>query len=173
MHAKVFRNALALVAGGVMALVAPLAWGEQGSAGAAERHTERGVAYFNEGFYDLAPHGKSADAAARYALAVREFQAAIAAQPNAVEAHRRLARVYHVQRDDQGAAAAYRRVTELTPYDVDAYVNRALALIRLNRLEQAIEALSNAKAWTTDARVLGQLDGYIAKVRAHQREEVR
>jgi len=78
-----------------------------------------------------------------------------------------------VQKNFDGAAAEYKKVTELAPGDLDAYVNLALALIELKRLDEAIQALENAKQQTPDTRALDALDTYISKVRAHQAKEVK
>ncbi len=43
----------------------------------------------------------------------------------------------------------------------------------LRRHDEAIQALENAKGQTSDSKTLNTLDTYIAKVRAHQAEEVR
>ena len=57
---------------------------------------------------------------------------------------------------------------ELTPADLDAYVNLALALIELKRLDEAIQTLEKAKGQTSDPKALNTLDTYLSKVRAHQ-----
>lgn len=143
------------------------------SAEGAEHHNQQGLAYFQKGFYEHAPKSQAAEAERNYGLAVREFKAAIAQDAAYAEAHRNLARVYFVQKNFAGAAQEYRRVTELASHDLDAYVNLALALLELNRTDQAIQALEEAKTHTAEPGVLQTLDGYIAKVRDHQGKEVR
>jgi Flp pilus assembly protein TadD len=73
-----------------------------------------------------------------------------------------------VQKNFAGAAEEYRRVTELAPADLDAHINLALALIELNRDDEAIKALENAKGQTSDPKALATLDDYISKVRNHR-----
>jgi tetratricopeptide (TPR) repeat protein len=139
----------------------------------AAYHNQRGTEFFKKGFYDHAPKDQAADADLSYGLAIKEFKAAIAKDASYTEAHRNLARVYHVQKNFEGAAEEYRKVTELAPDDVDAYVNLALALIELKRLDEAIQVLENGKEHTSDPKALNALDTYISKIRVHQAEEVR
>lgn len=154
-------------------LSVPGAFCQDISAGEACLHNQQGMEYFKKGFYDHAPKNQAADAERNYGLAVKEFKAAISRDFSYTEAHRNLARVYYVQKNFDGAAEEYRRVTELAPGDLDAYVNLALALIELKRPAEAIQALENAKGHTSDPKTLETLDSYIAKVRTYQEKGVR
>lgn len=136
-------------------------------------HNRQGMEYFKKGFYDHTPKHQDAEAEMNYGFAVKEFTAAIAQDPSSLEAHRNLARVYHVQKNFAGAAEEYKRVTELAPDDLDAYVNGALAFIELKRFDEAIQTLERAKGQTSDPKVLDTLDAYIVKVSAYQAKEVR
>jgi tetratricopeptide (TPR) repeat protein len=166
---------LAVITGMVVLafLAVPMALCQNTGAGEAGYHNQRGMEYFKKGFYDHAPKNQVADSERNYGFAVKEFKAAIATDSSHTDAHRNLARVYHVQKNFEGAAEEYKRVTELAPSNLDAYVNLALALIELNRLEEAIQTLENAKQQTSDPKALDTLDTYISKVRAHQAKEVR
>ncbi len=146
----------------------PEAFSQETGAGDADFHNRQGMEYFKKGFYDHTPKTQAAEAERNYGLAIREFKAAISRDDTHTKAHRNLARVYYVQKNYDGAAQEYKRVTELAPKDLDAYVNLALALIELNRPAEAILALENAKSQTCDPAALEKLDSYIAKVRAHQ-----
>ena len=143
------------------------------SAGEACLHNQQGMVYFKKGFYDHAPKNQAADAERNYGLAVKEFKAAILRDFSYTEAHRNLARVYYVQKNFDGAAEEYKRVTELAPGDLDAYVNLALALLELKRPAEAIQVLENAKGHACDPKALETLDSYIEKIRTHQDNEVR
>jgi tetratricopeptide (TPR) repeat protein len=172
----VFREGLlALIIGTVILafLSPPGAFCQDRGAGEAGYHNQRGVEYFKKGFYDHAPKNQVAESEMNYGLAIKEFQAAISRDSSYTDAHRNLARVYYVQKNFDGAAEEYKRVTELAPSDLDAYVNLALALIELKRPDEAIQALENAKQQTSDPKALDTLDTYIAKVRAHAGKEVR
>jgi tetratricopeptide (TPR) repeat protein len=136
-------------------------------------YNQRGEDYFKKGFYDHAPRSQAVDAERNYALAVKEFKAALARDPSSMAAHRNLARVYFVQKNFDGAAHEYRTVTELAPADLDAYINLALALMELHKTEEAIQALEDAKGHTSDPKARETLDSYVARVRAHQGREVR
>jgi tetratricopeptide (TPR) repeat protein len=97
-------------------------------------------------------------------MAVVEFKKAIAANEGDVAAHRNLARVYHVQEKYALSAKEYKRVTELSPEDVDAYVNLAVTYSHLKRYDEAIEQLELAKTKTKDPGAIGKLNGYIEKL---------
>lgn len=129
-------------------------------------HNRQGMEYFKKGFYDHAPKHQDAEADKNFGFAVKEFLAAITKDSSSTEAHRNLARVYYVQKNFAGAAEEYKRVTELAPGDLDAYVNCALANIELNRFDEAIQLLKNAKTQTYDPKALETLDSYIAKATA-------
>ncbi len=52
----------------------------------------------------------------------------------------------------------------MSPQDVDAYVNLAVAYSHLNRFDEAIEQLELAKTKTNDPVAIGKLNGYIKKL---------
>jgi tetratricopeptide (TPR) repeat protein len=151
----------------------PAAFCQINKAGEAEYHNQQGMTYFKKGFYDHAPKNQVADTERNYGLAIREFKAALESDPFHIDAHRNLARVYYVKKDFNSAAGEYRRVTELLPGDIDAYVILALSLTKLRRFDEAIEALESGKQHTSDPEVLNKLDTYIAKIVAHQAGEVK
>lgn len=136
-------------------------------------HNQQGMEYFKKGFYDHAPKNQGEEAQKNYSYAVSEFKTAIAKDSSFTEAHRNLARLYYVQKNFAGAAEEYKKVTELTPGDLDAYVNLALALIELQRLDEVILALEDARGQTFDPKALTTLDSSLAKVRVLHAREVR
>jgi tetratricopeptide (TPR) repeat protein len=172
----VFRKVMLMLVAGVVMLAflsVPGAYCQANGVGEAGYHNQRGIEYFKKGFYDHTPKNQVTDAEMNYGLAVKEFTAAIARDPFFTDAHRNLARVYYIRKNFYGAAEEYRRVTELAPGDLDAYVNLALALIELNRPDEAVQALENAKYQTSDPKIRDTLDGYIAKVPSHEAKGVR
>ena len=171
----IFENLLAGIAGIIIVvfLFLPKAMCQDTGGGEAGIHNQQGMEYFKKGFYDHTPKHQDAEAERNYGFAVKEFTAAIAKDPSSAEAHRNLARVYHVQKNFAGAAAEYKRVTELDSGDLDAYVNCALAFVELKRFDEAIQLLKDAKGQTLDPKALESLDSYIDKVSAHQAKEVR
>lgn len=154
-------------------LSVPGAFGQNRDMGEANKHNRQGMEYYEKGFYDHAPKNQAVEAERNYGLAIREFRNAISKDPSNTEAHQNLARVFFVQKNFQRAAEHYRRVTELTPGDLDAYVHLALTLIELQRLDEAIQALENAKQQSPDPKVLEKLDTYISKIRENQAKGVR
>ena len=132
--------------------------------GGGSSHNDNGLKYFKKGFYEYAPHNKHQEANQYYEMAVSEFRKAIAENEGNAAAHRNLARVYHVQKKYALSAAEYKRVTELNPQDVDAYVNLAVAYTHLNRFDEAREQLELAKTKTNDPVAIGKLNGYIEKL---------
>ncbi|MEA5113855.1 MAG: tetratricopeptide repeat protein [Geobacteraceae bacterium] len=176
MTKKMFLRRLPAVAAVALAfalLFLPGAFCQETGESDAGLHNRQGMEYFKKGFYDHAPKKQAAEAERNYGLAIREFKAAISKDTAHTEAHRNLARVYYLQKNFEGAAEEYRRVTELAPNDLDAYVNLALALIEMKRTEEAIQTLENAKSRTSDPTALETLDSYISKVRAHEDRGVR
>ena len=172
----VFRKRLlAVIAGTVILAFLSVsgAFCQDKGAGEAGYHNQQGMEYFKKGFYDHAPKNQLGEAERNYELAVTEFQAAITRDSSNIEAHRNLARLYHVQRNFTGAADEYQKVAELAPNDLDAYVNLALALLELKRSDDAIRALEDAKTHTSDPKALETLDSYLARVRAYQGKEVK
>jgi len=127
-------------------------------------YNEKGMVYFNKGFYEGLPKGKKEEASQNFERAVIAFKEAIAINKNSVYAHRNLARVYYVQKRYLEAAEQYRKVTDLSPSDIDTYVITALAYTKVQRYAEAIEQLRIAKTFTADETVIEKLDGYIAKV---------
>jgi len=140
------------------------------SAGEKENtdHVERGKSHFKSGFYQLTPKHRQAEAEQQYVQAVQEFKKAITANPEDEAAYRNLARVYAVQKKPAEAAAAYLKVTELNPQDVDIYVLAALGLVESKQYDKAVKTLQTAKGYTEDKAALLKLDDYIAKIEAHR-----
>ena len=136
-------------------------------------YNQRGVDFFKKGFYEHAPKNQAAQAELNYRLAIKEFKAAITKDSSYTDAHRNLARVYYVRSNFEDAAEEYKKVTELAPGDIDAYVNLALAYIELKELNEAMDVLENAKEQTSDPKVLNTLNAYITKIRNHQARGVR
>jgi tetratricopeptide (TPR) repeat protein len=136
-------------------------------------NNQRGLEFLKKGFYDHAPKNEAAKAELNYRLAIKEFKAAIAKDSTYTEAHRNLARVYYVQRDFDGAAEEYKKVTELAPGDLDAYVNLALAYIELKEFEEAVETLEKGKDRTSDPKARDRLNALITKIRTRQVKGVR
>jgi len=131
-------------------------------------HLEKGKAHFKSGFYQLAPKHRQPEAEQQYVQAIKEFKQAIVTNPDDEAAYRNLARVYAVQKKPAEAAAAYLKVTELNPQDVDAYVLAALGLVESKQYDKAVKTLQSAKGYTEDKAALSKLDGYIAKIEAHR-----
>jgi tetratricopeptide (TPR) repeat protein len=153
-------------------LSAPWAFSQARGLSRADDHNQRGMEYFNKGFYDHSPKQQAVEAERNYGLALKEFLAAISADPLHPEAHKNLARLYYLKKNFDNAALMYQRVTELDPGDLDTYVNLALALIELKRFNEAVQALEKAKTQTSDPKALEKLDTYISRILAHQAKEV-
>lgn len=127
-------------------------------------YNERGLSYFNEGFYKLMPKGKKEEASQRYEQAVTTFKEAIAINETYVDAHCNLARTYYVQKSFSEAAEEYKRVSELTPFDIDVYVKVASAYAKLHKYSEAIEQLERAKMYTSENVVLNRLNDLIKRL---------
>ena len=103
-------------------------------------------------------------------LAAGEFQSAIAADPNNVQPHRNLARLYYVRKQFAQAAQAYTTLTILEPQNIDTYAQLALCYTRLNQLDKAIRVLEIAKTKTDNPEVIGKLDEYIRRIKEHRQD---
>jgi tetratricopeptide (TPR) repeat protein len=132
-------------------------------------HLQRGLASFDQGFYEFLPKGRRAEADAAFAAAVKELGLAIEAEPGNREAHRALARIFNLKQDYLQAAAHYRRLTEIDPYDIDSYALAASALAEAGRFGESRTELERAKGRTSDPRTLALLDGYLAKLAEAER----
>ena len=150
-------------------LIVPIAASQNPNASRNEAyHNQRGLEYYKEGFYQLAPKQRFKEADQYYDLAVAEFKEAISVNANYADAYRNLARVYYVQKKFGEAVEAYKKVTELNPDDLDSYVNLAVAYTQIQRYDEAIEQLEIAKTRTTDANIIEKLNGYIQKVKQNR-----
>ena len=127
-------------------------------------HVEQGKAHFKSAFYQLTPKHRKEEAAKQYALAIREFKKAIAANPDNEAAYRHLARLYMVQERSAEAAVAYQKVIALNPVDGDVYLRAASALYQSEQYREAIKTLQAAKGLTDDKFVLAKIDEYIATI---------
>lgn len=127
-------------------------------------YNERGMDCFNRGFYDLLSKNRGEEAAQEFEQAVTAFKQAIVINKNNIQAHRNLARTYYAQKKYLMAAGQYRKVTDLNPSDIDAYVIAALAWTKMQQYAEAIEQLLLARTFTSDKAVIRKLDEYISKI---------
>jgi tetratricopeptide (TPR) repeat protein len=132
-------------------------------------YIERGMGYFNKGYYDEIPKGKALEASQSLDRAIEEFKQAILVNKDSVQAHRNLARAYYVQKRYLEAALQYRKVTDLNPSDINTYVLTALAYTRVQKFAEAIEQLKTARTFTSDETVIQKLDDYIHKIEEEKR----
>jgi len=133
-------------------------------------HLQRGLTSFEQGFYEFLPKGRRAEAEEAFIVAARELELALGSEPDNARAHRTLARIHSLRKDHAAAAEHYRRLTEIDPFDVDAYVLAAVSLVEAGRFDEARIELERAKGRTADARTLIRLDGYLAKLAEAERK---
>jgi tetratricopeptide (TPR) repeat protein len=131
----------------------------------AALENQRGMKFFNHGYYDLLPRGKKEEAHKNLEMAEKAFQKAIQLDRDFLEAHRNLARLYYLQENFEQAASQYFQVLRLDPNDIDTYVQMALAQIELGNFDEAIQYLETAKDKTDDQEVIEKLDQYITKTK--------
>ena len=134
---------------------------------AAAQHADRAKAFFDEGFYGWLARGNRSEAQARFELAVRENRRAVELNPNLEQAHRQLARIYHVQKRYDEEIGARREVLRLDPSDVDERVRLADVLTRERRFPEALVELRTARAYTDDPHAVELIDRYIEIVSEH------
>ena len=129
-----------------------------GNGRAESDHLQRGLASFERGFFELLPANRKAEAEQAFGAATRELKLAEAEHPDSIEVHRALARVYAVRRNHPAAAAHYRRLTELDPLDIDAYILAAVSLAEMGRFAEARGELDRARGMTDDPDAMESLD---------------
>ncbi len=90
---------------------------------------------------------------ARVAQGIEEARKAIQANPDDEWAHYSLGTLLAQRGDFEAAAASFARVAELDPNNAIALYALGLALVRLERLDEALEALQRAIISTPDAKL--------------------
>ena len=125
---------------------------------------EKGMAHFRHGYYDLTPRGRKAEAHEELAQAEKAFLRAIKFNRDFLDAHRNLARLYHLQEKFEQAANEYAEVMRLDPDDIDNYVQMALVQTELGNFQEAIHYLETARQQTDDERIIRKLEVYIEKL---------
>lgn len=131
----------------------------------AALENQRGMNFYNHGFYELIPHGRKSEARQEFAQAEKAFKKAIAIDNNSIDAHRNLARLYFTQENYRDAAAEYAQVLHMEQDNLDNYALLALALAEAGNTVEAIEYLELAKTKTTDEQIITKLDKYIERIR--------
>ena len=134
------------------------------SSGPNTTHLQRGRASFEQAVYGHLPKNERAAAAAAFAAAARELDLAVQDDPNNGEAHRLLGRLHTLRGNHLEAAAHFRRLTEVDPFDLDSYALAASALAEAGRFGEARTELERAKGRAIDPRTVALLDGYLAKL---------
>lgn len=127
-------------------------------------HLQRGIAAFEQGFYEFLPKNRKTEADQAFGAAIRELELALEAEPNNAAAHRTLARAYSVRQNHLAAASHYRRLTEIDPYDIDSYALAALSLGEAGHFAESRAELEKAKGRTADPHALALLDEYLRKL---------
>jgi tetratricopeptide (TPR) repeat protein len=127
-------------------------------------HLQRGIADFEQGFYEFLPKNRKAEAELAFTAAIKELELALESDPGNREAHRTLARIHAARQKHLLAAAQYQRLTELDPFDLDSYALAAASFAEAGRFTESRIELEKAKGRTTDLRALALLDGYLAKL---------
>lgn len=144
-----------------------------GAASEEAYHNREGLTHFKKGFYDLTPHHKKEQATQEFALAVQEFQKALALNPASPQTHKNLARLYYLQGKFLQAAMHYEKLTQLNPNDIDSYVLAALSYAEAGKFAEARAQLESAKAMTTDEGVSTKLNEYLERLGQWESEGTR
>lgn len=160
----------------LLCLISALAWSglpldaavpqasRNGSFGPNATHLQRGRASFEQAVYGHLPKNERAAAETALTAAIRELDLAVQDDPNDREAHRLLGRIQTLRGNHLEAAAHFRRLTEIDPFDLDSYALAASALAEAGRFGEARTELERAKGRATDPRTIALLDGYLAKL---------
>jgi tetratricopeptide (TPR) repeat protein len=132
-------------------------------------HVRKGVSHFDRAFYELRPQKREREAAREFDLAIAEFEREITLRPSSVTPHRYLARIHAARNEFLEAAAHYDKVTELDPFDVDAFVLASLAYLEAGEVAEARRRLEAARTASADPDVLARLADYLARLDAMKR----
>ncbi len=100
-------------------------------------YNEKGLAYFNEGFYKFTPKARLEEAAEVYELTETEFKKALALNPSFIEAYLNLARLYYVQKDYYQTATAYQEALDLEPENINTAVTLANTFYKMGEHDRA------------------------------------
>ncbi len=147
-----------------LSIAAPASAGQASGPSAQSERVQQGRNHFERAYYQLTPQKRDVEAAQEFDLAIREFEAELAVQPQSAEAHAYLARIYAVRRNFAKAAAHYDRLIELQPTNVDAYVLAALAHVENGQIAEARARLVAGQSRTEDPGALAKLAEYIARL---------
>ncbi|MFO7964288.1 MAG: tetratricopeptide repeat protein [Desulfobacterales bacterium] len=130
---------------------------------------EKGVALFNEGFYELLPGGKMDEANRNFEQAEKAFEQAVILDNASVESHRYLARVYALRKNVSGAADEMVKTIELDPENIDNYLILSSFYVRMKRYNDAEKALTYAKTLSRDPAAIDRINSLIHQMK--EREE--
>lgn len=136
-------------------------------------YNHMGEQYLKSGVCDLVPLGNTARAFENLALAEQAFQKAIDIDPTFIESHVNLARLYHLRQDFDKAAAAYEKVIELTPNDINVLMDMALLLIEMEKTDEAVRYLEEAKRLARDEKTLQHLNRFVRRSHRPDRSAAR
>ncbi len=128
-------------------------------------YNDRGLTHYNRAYYDFLASGRTALADEAFEKAAADFREAIRINGDFVEAYRNLGRVYTVQKKDDLAVEAYRKVVALDPENVENYLPLASSLQRAGQCGEARDVLARAKSLTADPAVRDALDKMIEKMK--------
>lgn len=154
----------AVAGSGLTANAAIQAGSQDRPSGQSATHLQRGRAGFEQAVYGHLPKNERAAAERAFAAAVRELDLAVQDDPNDREAHRLLGRLHTLRGNHVQAAAHFRRLTEIDPFDLDAYALTASALAEAGRFGEARTELERAKGRASDPRSIALIDGFLAKL---------
>lgn len=136
-------------------------------------YNHMGEQYLKSGICDMVPPGDAASASENLTLAEEAFQKAIEANPASIEAHLNLARLYHFEQEFDKAAAEYEEAIDLAPNDINVLVDMALLQIEMDRTDEAVKYLEQAKRLTRDERTLQHLNRFIRRPGPTERSTVK
>ncbi|HNT56813.1 MAG TPA: tetratricopeptide repeat protein [Syntrophales bacterium] len=128
-------------------------------------YNDKGLTHYNRAYYDYLASGKTEQAGEEFEKAAEAFLKAVKINDRFVEAYRNLGRVYTVQKKDELAVEAYRKVVALDPENVENYLPLASALQRTGKCGEARDVLARAKSLAADPAVRDALDKMIEKMK--------
>ena len=134
----------------------------------AEYFHKTGMTLFQEGLYGLLPKGKMDEANRKLEQAEKAFQQAVALDPDAIESHRYLARVYTLRKNYSAAISEFLIAIELDPEDFDTYMVLSSVYVRMKRYDEAQKVLEHAKTKSKDPAAVELINRLIKDIKAKE-----
>ena len=126
---------------------------------------ELGLKLYYDGFYELLPKGKVAEAKQKFEQAADAFKEAVLINDKFIDSHKYLAKIYAMQENYLKAIDEHLKVIELDPDNLDNYLLLASVYVRTKRFNEAEKVMEHAKTKTKDPMAIQRVNELIKNIR--------